>query len=55
MARDVMLFCQQRDPAKLPTAYPPVRSAEAAPLKQQADASPVVVQQGAQRLAKAGD
>jgi penicillin-binding protein 2 len=22
MARDVMLFCQQRDPAKMPTAYP---------------------------------
>ena len=31
MARDVMLFCQQRDPAKLPTAYPAPSSADAAP------------------------
>jgi penicillin-binding protein 2 len=30
-ARDVMLLCQQRDPAKLPTAYPPTNSASAAP------------------------
>jgi penicillin-binding protein 2 len=49
MARDVMLFCQQRDPAKLPTAYPPVNSADAAPLKKQASEAAV------QKLAKAGD
>ncbi len=32
MARDVMLFCQQRDPAKLPPAYPVSQAADAAPL-----------------------
>jgi penicillin-binding protein 2 len=42
MARDVMLFCQQRDPAKLPNAYPPTNSANAAPAP-------------AQKFAKAGD
>ena len=31
MARDVMLFCQQRDPAKLPPAYPVNQAADAAP------------------------
>jgi penicillin-binding protein 2 len=31
MARDVMLFCQQRDPAKLPPAYPLTSSADAEP------------------------
>jgi penicillin-binding protein 2 len=30
-ARDVMQFAMQRDPIKLPTAYPPVNSASAAP------------------------
>jgi penicillin-binding protein 2 len=49
MARDVMLFCQQRDPSKLPPAYPPVNSADLAPLKHQASEAPV------QQLAKAGD
>ena len=49
MARDVMLFCQQRDPAKLPTAYPPVNSAELASPQKQASAAPV------QQVAKAGD
>jgi penicillin-binding protein 2 len=38
MARDVMLFCQKRDPAKLPTAYPPVTSADIAPVRQLAKA-----------------
>jgi penicillin-binding protein 2 len=42
MARDVMLFCQQRDPSKLPPAYPPTNSADAAPAP-------------AQKFAKAGD
>jgi penicillin-binding protein 2 len=32
MARDVMLFCQQRDPAKLPPAYPVAQAADAAPV-----------------------
>jgi penicillin-binding protein 2 len=41
MARDVMLFCQQRDPAKLPAAYPVSNSASIAPPKKQADAKPV--------------
>jgi penicillin-binding protein 2 len=31
MARDILLFAQQRDPVKLPTAYPPVRAASAGP------------------------
>jgi len=31
MARDVMLFCQQRDPSRLPTAYPAPSSADAQP------------------------
>ncbi|HUE62739.1 MAG TPA: penicillin-binding protein 2 [Rhizomicrobium sp.] len=53
MARDVMLFCQQRDPSRLPPAYPPVNSADAALLKKQASAAPV--QKLAQKLAKAGD
>ncbi len=36
MARDVLLFCQQRDPARLPSAWP-VRSAELpAPVRQAA-------------------
>jgi len=35
MARDVLLFCQQRDPARLPAAWP-VRSAEIPPLTRQA-------------------
>ena len=48
-ARDVMEFALQRDPLKLPAAYPPVNSANAAPVRQQASAAP------AQKLAKAGD
>jgi len=43
-ARDVMLFCQQRDPSRLPAAYPPTNSASAAPpeskLDRHADVSP---------------
>ena len=31
MARDVMLFCQQRDPARQPPAYPVNQAADAAP------------------------
>jgi penicillin-binding protein 2 len=46
-ARDVMLFCQQRDPARLPAAYPPTNSASAAPPEsrddQHADIKPVSV------------
>ncbi|MBW8707919.1 MAG: penicillin-binding protein 2 [Alphaproteobacteria bacterium] len=41
MARDVMLFCQQRDPARLPTAYPQNNSASVAPPKIQGQAEPV--------------
>jgi penicillin-binding protein 2 len=36
-ARDVMQFTMQRDPLKLPVAYPAVNSASTAPLKQRAD------------------
>ncbi len=35
MARDVLLFCQQRDPARMPAAWP-VRSAELPALTRQA-------------------
>ncbi len=35
MARDVLLFCQQRDPARMPAAWP-VRSAEMPELTRQA-------------------
>jgi penicillin-binding protein 2 len=44
MARDVMLFCQQRDPAKLPTAWPATNSASAAPPRVQGQADPVLPQ-----------
>jgi penicillin-binding protein 2 len=40
MARDIMHFCQQRDPARLPNAYP-VTSAVAAPPKKQSSTQPV--------------
>ena len=47
MARDVLLFCQQRDPARLPTAYPPTNSASAEPPESKddrhADIKPVSV------------
>ena len=47
MARDVLLFCQQRDPARLPTAYPPTNSASAEPPEagddRHADLKPVSV------------
>ena len=39
-ARDVMLFCQQRDPARLPAAYPPTNSASVAPDDRHADIKP---------------
>lgn len=51
MARDVMLFCQQRDPLTLPTAYPPVNSAQAQPVEQRADTDAKIVE----KFAKAGD
>ena len=50
MARDVMLFCQQRDPARMPDAYPLPNSASLTPARQRADAKPTP-----QKLAKAGD
>ena len=50
-ARDVMQFALQRDPLKLPTAYPPVSSADAEPLKRQANNNDTPIQQ----IAKAGD
>jgi penicillin-binding protein 2 len=40
-ARDVMLLCQQRDPARMPAAYPVPNSASIAPVKQQAETKPV--------------
>jgi penicillin-binding protein 2 len=48
MARDVMLFCQQRDPARLPDAYPVPNSASLTPNNQRAESKPVT------KLAKAG-
>lgn len=50
-ARDVMQFALQRDPLKLPTAYPPVSSADAEPLKRQANNNDTPIQQ----IAKASD
>jgi penicillin-binding protein 2 len=41
MARDVLLFCQQRDPARMPTAYPTTNSASAAPPRVQGAAQPL--------------
>jgi len=49
-ARDVMLLCQQRDPARMPDAYPLPNSASLTPARQRADAKPAP-----QKLAKAGD
>ncbi len=40
-ARDVMLFCQQRDPHGMPTAYPLTNSASAAAPRDLAAAKPV--------------
>ncbi len=40
MARDIMHFCQQRDPARLPNAYP-VTAADAAPPRKQSSTQPV--------------
>jgi penicillin-binding protein 2 len=45
-ARDVMLLCQQRDPSRMPAAYPPTNSASAAPTPsddRHADIEPVSV------------
>jgi penicillin-binding protein 2 len=44
MARDVLLLCQQRDPARMPAAYPIPSSASAAPLKVQGLAQPILPQ-----------
>jgi penicillin-binding protein 2 len=41
IARDVLLLCQQRDPSRMPAAYPIPGSASAAPPKKQAEAKPV--------------
>jgi penicillin-binding protein 2 len=46
MARDVMLLCQQRDPSRMPAAYPATNSASAAPLPKQAEVKPVPPQTG---------
>jgi len=40
MARDIMHFCQQRDPARMPNAYP-VTAADAAPPRKQSSTQPV--------------
>ena len=40
-ARDVMLLCQQRDPSRMPAAYPGTNSASVAAPKKQAEAEPV--------------
>jgi penicillin-binding protein 2 len=50
MARDVMLFCQQRDPARLTPAYPVLNAASIAPDKRRADAAPAPT-----KLAKVGE
>ncbi|HWY65617.1 MAG TPA: penicillin-binding protein 2 [Rhizomicrobium sp.] len=50
MARDVLLFCQQRDPARMTPAYPVLNSASAAPDKMRADAAT-----SSTKLAKAGE
>jgi penicillin-binding protein 2 len=39
-ARDIMLLCQQRDPSRMPAAYPGTNSASAATPKQQAEVVP---------------
>jgi penicillin-binding protein 2 len=41
IARDVLRFCQQRDPANMPTAYPIPSSASAAAPRKQAQTRPV--------------
>jgi len=41
IARDVLLLCQQRDPSRMPAAYPIPRSASVAPAVQRADSRPV--------------
>jgi penicillin-binding protein 2 len=40
-ARDIMLLCQQRDPSRMPTAYPATNSASAAPPRVQGTAEPI--------------
>jgi hypothetical protein len=40
-ARDVMLLCQQRDPSRMPAAWPVNNSASAAPPRVQGAAQPV--------------
>jgi hypothetical protein len=40
-ARDVMLLCQQRDPSRMPAAYPATNSASLAVPRKQAETSPV--------------
>jgi penicillin-binding protein 2 len=40
-ARDVMQFAMQRDPSRMPAAYPVPSSASIAPVKQQAETKPV--------------
>ena len=54
-ARDILTFAQTRDTLGKPTAYPPVNSADAAPMKQQARMTQTPVQKLAQNLPKAGD
>ena len=44
IARDVLLFCQQRDPARMPAAYPIPSSASAAAPRQRAEIKPVPLQ-----------
>ena len=46
-ARDILLFCQQRDPSRLPTAYP-VTAAEIAPAtpSRQSAVQPVPAKEG---------
>ena len=41
MARDILHFCQQRDPARMPNAYPVTSAAADAPPKKQSQAVPV--------------
>ncbi|HKX64937.1 MAG TPA: penicillin-binding protein 2, partial [Rhizomicrobium sp.] len=40
MARDILHFCQQRDPSRMAGSYPGINSASIAPPKKQAEAAP---------------
>ena len=41
-ARDVMLLCQQRDPSRMPAAYPLTSAAAPAPADKHAEVKPLI-------------